>query len=171
MSSNLKLLIALLPFVEIALLAKLVSAFGFFVTLGFLLLSASTGLTIVRLRGLSALLGARESLQRGKPLADTLYRDAISALGGVFLIIPGPFTDVVGILMQIPFFQDLIGRRLLEKLSSQGNFHVYARSDSVIEGDFRREQPREQTGKQADIQNQQTTKGNIYDHSDRPDNS
>lgn len=171
MQSNVKFLILIIPFIEVALLAKLVSAFGFFVTLGFLLLSASTGLTILRLRGFSALLRARDGLQRGELLKDAMLRDAISALGGVLLIVPGPLTDALGALMQIPLVQDFIGQKLIQALSSSADLKVYTRSNTIIEGQYRRDPtPSGMRSGPSGPKDIDSSKGDTHEYPDRRDN-
>ena len=89
-----------LPLVEIALFVTLGAKLGLWLTLAWVILTAVSG--VLLLRGLA--LGGRETLQRGfqeglhDPLSPLAHR-ALAGVGAVFLILPGFFTDVLGLLL------------------------------------------------------------------------
>ncbi|HAZ41908.1 MAG TPA: membrane protein FxsA, partial [Methylococcaceae bacterium] len=77
----LKITLIVFPFVELALLAQIAAASGFFPTLGLLLIAASIGAAIIRLRGLSVLIHMQRSARSGQLPAREMLNDGISAVG------------------------------------------------------------------------------------------
>lgn len=133
-----KILLFIFPFMEIALLAQIAAAAGFIPVLGLLLLAAALGAGIIRLRGFTALLHMRTSVESGQIPAREILNDGISAFGGLLLIIPGPFSDVVGLLLQIPMVQVWLGNHLIQRGVSAFRAEGPKSSSSVIEGEYTR---------------------------------
>ncbi|MEY4683595.1 MAG: hypothetical protein RLZ25_54 [Pseudomonadota bacterium] len=134
----LKITLIVFPFVELALLAQIAAASGFFPTLGLLLVAASLGAAIIRLRGLSALIHMQRSARSGQIPAREMLNDGISAVGGLLLIIPGPLSDILGVLLQLPLVQNSLAQYLIQKgLASMGATR-HSGSATIIEGDFTR---------------------------------
>jgi len=138
MPTSLKITLIVFPFVELALLAQIAAATGFFPTLGLLLIAASIGAAIIRLRGVSALLHMQMSARTGQIPAREMLNDGISAVGGLLLIIPGPLSDILGLLLQLPVIQNTLAQYLINKgLASMGTARQTG-SATIIEGDFTR---------------------------------
>ena len=136
----LKITLIVFPFVELALLAQIAAATGFFPTLGLLLIAASMGAAIIRLRGLSALLHMQMSARTGQLPAREMLNDGISAVGGLLLIIPGPLSDVLGLLLQLPAIQNALAQYLIQKGLASMSAGRPSGSATIIEGDFTRSQ-------------------------------
>ncbi len=106
-----------LPLVEIALFVTLGAKLGLWLTLAWVILTAVSG--VLLLRGLA--LGGRETLQRGfqeglhDPLSPLAHR-ALAGVGAVFLILPGFFTDVLGLLLLLPPVRGLIIRGMASRM-------------------------------------------------------
>lgn len=138
MPFSLKITLIVFPFVELALLAQIAAATGFFPTLGILLISASVGGAVIRLRGLSALIHMQVSARTGQIPAREILNDGISAVGGLLLIIPGPLSDILGVLLQFPLIQNTLAQYLIKKgLASMGT-SPQTSAGTIIEGDFTR---------------------------------
>jgi len=138
MPTSLKITLIVFPFVELALLAQIAAATGFFPTLGILLISASVGAAVIRLRGLSALIHMQVSARTGQIPAREILNDGISAVGGLLLIIPGPLSDILGMLLQFPLIQNTLAQYLIKKgLASMGT-STQTSAGTIIEGDFTR---------------------------------
>ncbi len=134
----LQITLIVFPFVELALLAQIAAATGFFPTLGLLLIAACLGAAIIRLRGLSALLHMQRSARSGQLPAREMLNDGISAVGGLLLIIPGPLSDVLGVLLQFPIIQTLLGQYLIQKGMASMGAARQTGTTTIIEGDFTR---------------------------------
>lgn len=141
MRTPFQIVLAIAPFLEILLLAKLITILGFWATFGLVLISASLGLSILKSRGLQASLRLQQGLLRGVLPGEALMGDALSSLGALLLIVPGPITDLAGLLLQVPALQILIGKKLFEGLSS-GHREEPRSGPRILEGEFHREDPR-----------------------------
>lgn len=134
-------LLALLawPLVEIGLFIELGGRLGLWTSLALVLASAALGLSVLRREGLQAqsqLRAALDGLRRPEaPLGD----GALKMLAGVLLLLPGFFTDALGLLLLLAPLR----RLLLRRLSARVQVHGFAtaatrRSDGVqvIDGEF-----------------------------------
>jgi UPF0716 protein FxsA len=67
-----------------------------------IILGSMLGVLVLRIAGLATALRARESLNRGELPAQTMLEGLMMAAGGL-LILPGFISDVVGLVMLLPF--------------------------------------------------------------------
>jgi UPF0716 protein FxsA len=105
-----------LPLVEIYLFIEVGDELGALSTVGLTILTAVVGMALVRSQGLSVLRSAQASAERGEtPVKEALHGVAL-LLAGIFLFIPGFFTDALGALLLIPMVREVIGLALLSKV-------------------------------------------------------
>lgn len=129
-----------LPFIEIALFIEAGRAVGIPATLALTILTAVGGIAIVRLQGLQNFRRMQEAMEHNEPPIAEIVHSVLLLVAGVFLLIPGFFTDAVGALLLIPPVRALVGAsffRMLERRYRRG------RPDStIIEGEFWEEEDR-----------------------------
>lgn len=130
--------LAILPFLEILLLSRLIGQFGFLLTLGLLLITAVLGMSIIREQGMSALIRSQQSLARGELPTRDVVDSGIAVLGGVLLIIPGVLSDLLALPCLIPAIRTRLTERLIASRFSGPSGGEAAR-ERVIEGEYRRE--------------------------------
>lgn len=138
MSRGLLTILALLPFVEVALLARIVATIGFFNTLIYLLMAAMVGISLIRHTGMTALIKTQQALHRGDIPAQEVISSGIAVLAGVLLLIPGPLTDALALMVLWPPAKTRLARFILER----PGFVVRPRQSKdpdVLEGEYRRE--------------------------------
>ena len=133
------IILAALPFIEIYLLIRFVGWVGFMATLGWLALAAIGGMTIIRHQGLSALTRVQQAMARGELPAQEVINSGIAVLGGVLLVIPGFFSDVLALPCLIPPLRARLADRLIASRIIMPLTPRRSRDDSVIEGEFRRD--------------------------------
>lgn len=92
----------IIPMVELFILVQVGKTIGFWNTLSILIILGLLGLVMIRKQGFSVLGRIRQDLASGIPPGQSLLDGLMVLLGGVFLIIPGFFTDIVGLLLLIP---------------------------------------------------------------------
>ncbi|WP_127901335.1 FxsA family protein [Solirhodobacter olei] len=95
-------LLVLLPMIEIGLFVTLGAWIGLWGTLGIVLASALLGASVIRRQGFVTMLEVREALQMRRDPGPKLADGALTVLAGVLLIVPGFFTDAVGLLLLVP---------------------------------------------------------------------
>ncbi|WP_298217716.1 FxsA family protein [Halothiobacillus sp.] len=99
-------LIALLPVIEIVLLIGMGALFGFWFTLAWIIATAAVGVYLLR--------RMRGAFQIGSPLdpvAESLPQDPMGTfatwIGAILLILPGPLTDLLGLVLVMPWLRKL----------------------------------------------------------------
>jgi UPF0716 protein FxsA len=105
-----------LPLVEIGLFVTLGAKLGLWLTLAWVILTAVLG--VLLLKGVSmGGRGLRRGLQDGihDPLSPIMHRTLVG-VAAVLLILPGFFTDALGVLLLLPPVRSLIIRLLAERL-------------------------------------------------------
>jgi len=126
-------LFVLIPLVDIALVIVIGGKIGVPATLALLILSALTGVSILRgqhFRVVAVMQGALR-VEPGTFLAEGAFR----ALAGMLLILPGFLGDVLGLVLLVPSVQRAIVRGIAARATVVTSTRVYRDAD-VFEGDF-----------------------------------
>jgi UPF0716 protein FxsA len=110
------LVFMIVPLIEIALFVVLGQAIGLWPTLLGVLVTAVTGSLLLRWQGLATLNEVRAATARGEVPARALAEGMMIAVGGVLLLTPGYFTDLIGILLLIPPVRALIYAELRKRI-------------------------------------------------------
>lgn len=105
MRLGLLLLLAAVPFLEIALLIKVGQAIGFWPTLLLVVLSASFGSYVLYEQGFQVLGRAMATIQRGRSPMAPVIDGIFILLAGVLLIMPGFLTDAAGLALLVPYLR------------------------------------------------------------------
>jgi UPF0716 protein FxsA len=101
-----------LPLIEIALFILIGGAIGVGPTLLGVVLSTVFGSLIIRQQGLKLLAEVRETMGRGVLPARSLADAMLVSVAGALLVVPGYFTDILGLLLLVPPFRTLLYRFL-----------------------------------------------------------
>ncbi len=131
----------IVPIIEIALFVQVGGWLTLWPTLAIVLGTAVVGTWLLRWQGTQVLRDLqREMTSLGNPLSP-LAHGALILVGGVMMILPGFFTDVIGILLMIPPLRSLVIRLILARLSAKtlSGFAFTARQSAdptIIDGDF-----------------------------------
>lgn len=143
------LILVLLPILEIALFILVGGAIGVLPTIALVVLAAAVGMALVRREGFQALTRLQASIDRGEDPRGQIAHAAMVMLAGVLLIIPGFFTDAVGLLLLIPPVRDFLIRKGASRATVRATAFVRTRSAppgpaEVIDADYEivEEQPR-----------------------------
>ncbi|EJL02003.1 MULTISPECIES: FxsA family protein [Pseudomonas] len=113
------LLFLLFPVLELFVFVKISGAIGFFPALLLVILGTMLGVFVLRIAGLATALRARESLSRGELPAQTMLEGLMLALGGGLLILPGFISDVVGLVLLLPFTRRLLANKMRQRAEEQ----------------------------------------------------
>ena len=124
------LLFAIVPVIEIYLLIKVGQVIGGLPTVILLLSISLLGAWLVRRQGGRIIAQIRGELSQGRLPASHLLDGALVFVGGVLLMTPGFFTDVLGLFFLIPFTRRFLKMWLglwLQSRLSRGGFVVRRR--------------------------------------------
>jgi UPF0716 protein FxsA len=118
-----------LPLIEIALFIVVGQAIGVLPTLLGIVLTGIIGALVLRWQGTAALREMQFRLQRGEVPARQMGDTMLIGLGGLLLLLPGYFTDVIGLVLLLPWTRELIYRLLARNLKVVDVTTTYRRSD------------------------------------------
>jgi UPF0716 protein FxsA len=92
----------LVPLIEIAFFVVIGNAIGLWATLAGVVLMAIIGSLLIRSQGLSLLNEMRSTVGRGQLPARSIADAMMIGLAGLLLLLPGYFSDLIGILLLLP---------------------------------------------------------------------
>jgi UPF0716 protein FxsA len=104
------------PLIEIALFILIGQTIGLVPTLLGVLVTAIAGSLLIRWQGMAALRDMQAAMSRGELPARQMGDTMLIGLGGVLLLLPGYFTDLIGILLLLPWTRELLYRFLARHL-------------------------------------------------------
>jgi len=142
-----RLLIALicaLPLLEIAGFVVIGGRIGLGLTLLWLLAAGMAGLALIRHGGLNALIKLQTALQEGREPGHSLIDGAVMVAAGLLLIVPGFVSDVLALILVLPFTRNFLLRhaahhfetRVYRPGSTAGTGTGSGTRTTVIDGEY-----------------------------------
>ena len=143
---------------EISVFIQVGGEIGAFNTIILTIVTAVTGVALLRMQGLSVLMKAQETLNKGESPLNEIFSGILLALAGLFLLIPGFVTDGIGFLLFLPPLRNAIAHWLARniKTNRMGGFHASAgqgngprrgfgqKNSTIIDGEFHEVDPQEE---------------------------
>ncbi len=111
---RLLILFTIIPVIEILIFLSIGDFMGPWAVVGLILLTGITGAALARHEGLRVLLAIQEQLAGGTMPAREMVDGGLILAGGLLLLTPGFFTDVVGLSLVLPMSRALMRDRLIE---------------------------------------------------------
>ena len=115
-------LLFLLPLIEIAGFVLVGRQIGVLPTLGLIIAAGFVGAALLRHQGFGIMNRIRSEVQAGRDPSRDLAHGVMVLAAGVLLLIPGFFTDIVGILLFLPPIRDLGWRFLRRRINFSADF-------------------------------------------------
>ena len=112
------LIFLLLPIIEIYFFVQIGSEIGAVYTILFTLLTAFTWLATIKYQGISSYIQARQSLSNTSNPGIEILSNLALLLSGILLLIPGFFTDFLGIILLFPLIRLVLIKFLVKKVFS-----------------------------------------------------
>jgi len=114
--------IIIVPAVEIWGIVQMSHLIGGLSTFALILLTGFAGAYFTRLEGRKALYEVQRQMQSGQPPGHAMLNGLCILIGGVLLLLPGFFTDIIGITLLFPltrpFYRVLLLQWLERRLRS-----------------------------------------------------
>ncbi|MCK4507218.1 MAG: FxsA family protein [Desulfuromonadales bacterium] len=107
------------PLMELYILIEAGRIIGLGATIGLIMLTGTAGAWLARSQGVEILRKIQEETARGQMPAITLIDGALVLVGGLLLLTPGFFTDVLGFSFLVPLTRDLWRKGLNAWLQKQ----------------------------------------------------
>lgn len=113
----LPLVLIVLPLIEIAGFALVGSLVGVLPTVALAIATTMLGAVLLRVQGFGALTRIRATLEAGGAPGRDLVHGLMIALAGLLLVVPGFFTDALGLLLFLPLVRELAWRFLRSRVT------------------------------------------------------
>lgn len=116
------------PVLEIYTLLRAGELVGLWPTLGLILLTGIAGAWLARTQGLELLLQIQRELAAGRMPTEKLFDGALILAGGLVLLTPGFWTDLLGFLCLVPATRELLKKglkRWAEKRLASGSVRIH----------------------------------------------
>ncbi|EPL6453833.1 MULTISPECIES: FxsA family protein [Providencia] len=107
------ILICILIYIESVIFVRVASEVGVLMTLILVVLTSCLGVSLVKNQGMKNVLQIQQKLASGESPAAEMIKSVALVLAGFLLIVPGFFTDFIGLLLLLPPVQKLIVMRLI----------------------------------------------------------
>jgi UPF0716 protein FxsA len=120
-------LFLVVPALELYLLVQLGQRVGVLPVLALLLSAAVLGGVLARAEGLRVLRTFQAALAEGRVPQEAVASGLLVLLGTALLVVPGVLTDLVGVLLFVPFTRRLCARLLVSRMQhaiDNGTLHV-----------------------------------------------
>ena len=102
------LLIIVLPAIEISVLLLSGHLIGVWFTLLLILVTGALGLFLAKRQGIETWRKAQEQMQYGYMPGNEIIDGICIFIGSVFLVLPGLISDVIGIILLLPFTRNIL---------------------------------------------------------------
>ena len=129
--NSILLLIILIPILEIYLFIKIGSQIGAFNTVLLILITAVVGVAYVRYEGFNTLKSGIGQLVKNELPIYEILSGATLGIAAFLLILPGFATDIMGVLLVVPFTRKLILKRFIKKQKNKMD-----KKKGYIDGDY-----------------------------------
>ena len=119
-----------IPALELWGIIRMGHLIGGWATFGLILLTGFAGAQLARLEGRKALMEVQRQLQSGLPPGRAMLDGLCVLIGGLLLLMPGFFSDIVGVTLLLPLtrpFYRAMMLRWLEKKLRNGSFTIRRR--------------------------------------------
>jgi UPF0716 protein FxsA len=137
------LVLLIVPIIEIYLLIEIGGLIGFFPTLFLIIFTAVLGTWLLRQQGFATWQRFQEALAKGEVPTYEMIEGPILLIGGVLLIAPGFFTDMLGFACLIPQLRRTIAQYVIEhymvQMQDGSPFTQPTKDRDAIEGEYRKE--------------------------------
>ena len=133
------LIFILLPIIEISLFIQFGSTIGTINTILLIFFTAGLGVYLVRLQGFSTLRSMQQEIKNQELPVKSLFDGFVILISGILLLIPGFFTDAIGLMGLIPFTRYLIGKLIIGLFIKDRSDFAYKQKQDIndpIEGEF-----------------------------------
>lgn len=130
------LLMLSIPLLELASLFWLAHEIGMWTWL-YLLCTTAIGVVLLKSLRLTVMVGMLQSAKSGQSPMGALFYTARQAIAGVLFLIPGVFTDILAVLLLLPWPASWFPKAAAMHTSGQG-FHHAPEEQNVMDGEFTR---------------------------------
>ncbi|EPF20452.1 MULTISPECIES: FxsA family protein [Cedecea] len=134
--------IFLYVYIEISLFIQVAHVMGVFMTLILVIFTSVIGLSLVRNQGFKNLMLMQQKMAAGESPAAEMIKSVSLIIAGILLLLPGFFTDFLGLLLLLPPVQKHLTLKLMPHLRFSrmpgGGFSAGSEGGNTFDGEFQR---------------------------------
>lgn len=134
--------IFLYVYIEISIFIQVAHVFGVLMTLILVIFTSVIGMSLVRNQGFKNLMLMQEKMQAGESPAAEMIKSVSLILAGLLLLLPGFFTDFLGLVLLLPPVQKHLTVKLMPYLHFNrmpgGGFTGGTTSGQTFDGEYQR---------------------------------
>lgn len=133
-------------YIEISIFIQVAHVFGVLLTLVLVIFTSVIGMSLVRNQGFKNLLLMQQKMAQGESPAAEMIKSVSLIIAGLLLVLPGFFTDFLGLLLLLPPVQKHLTLKLMPHLrfTRTGGFGAGGAPGETIEGEYqRKDDPRD----------------------------
>ncbi|WP_130833554.1 FxsA family protein [[Erwinia] mediterraneensis] len=139
----------LLAWIEITIFIQVAHVLGVLLTMLLVIFTSCIGISLVKNQGMKNFIAIQEKLARNESPAAEMVKSVSLILAGFLLLLPGFFTDFIGLLLLLPPVQKHLTLKLLPHLRVWRGPGQSPDSGYTMDGEFeRKEQNRIEHDKQ-----------------------
>ncbi|SFN03619.1 UPF0716 protein FxsA [Izhakiella capsodis] len=132
------LVLFMLAWIEISLFIQVAHVLGVLLTLILVIATSSIGISLVRNQGMKNFMLMQEKLALGESPAAEMVKSVSLIIAGFLLVLPGFFTDFLGLLLLLPPVQKHLTLRLMPHLRVWRGGADNSGSGYTVDGEYER---------------------------------
>lgn len=140
----------LFPVLEIMTTGSIIQRFGFGNAFFLWLLSTIFGFGLFRATSGRLSYGIAQALRRGESPGHAAVKSALIGLSGLLFLVPGFLSDILGLIVLIPFVRSSIATRLLAKVKNVAPSDAMAQSHRGHRGNSSSDKTKDETKDETD---------------------
>lgn len=133
-------------YIEISIFIQVAHVFGVLLTLILVIFTSIVGISLIRNQGLKNLMLMQQKMAAGESPAAEMIKSVSLIISGLLLVIPGFFTDLLGLLLLLAPVQKHLTLKLLPYLrfgrmpggGFSGGFGEPGSGGNIFDGEFQR---------------------------------
>lgn len=129
-------------YIEISIFIQVAHVLGVLLTLLLVIFTSIIGMSLVRNQGFKNLMLMQRKMEAGESPAEEMIKSVSLIIAGILLLLPGFFTDFLGLLLLFPPLQKLLTLRLMPHLRFHrmpgGGFSAGDRNGQTFDGEYQR---------------------------------
>ncbi len=129
-------------YIEISIFIQVAHVLGVLLTLLLVVFTSIVGISLVRNQGFKNLMLMQQKLAEGESPAKEMVKTVSLIIAGLLLILPGFFTDFLGLLLLLPPVQKHLTLKLMPYLRFQqmpgGGFSAGTGGGNTFDGEYQR---------------------------------
>lgn len=134
----------LYAYIEISIFIQVAHVFGVLLTLILVIFTSVIGMSLVRNQGFKNLIMMQQKMAAGESPAAEMIKSVSLIISGLLLLLPGFFTDFLGLLLLLPPVQKHLTLKLMPHLRFSrmpgGGFSAGPGAGNTFEGEYQRKE-------------------------------